>query len=185
MTLRFAILGAEIPYTGRELRSGWVGEHTGFSGDIAAAFFGPCHVATEDLVDLDDRRTGATIDAARMLHVLIEHPGCSMESLVLRQRIFVCILCECLAARGVVVVRDGDDVYVHGRKLTVSIAAPGPHAGLIHLGINVDPSGAPVSAVGLIELGIDERDLARELLDVYAAELVSAAHAQTKVDTVE
>jgi hypothetical protein len=55
---------------------------------------------------------------------------------------------------------------------------------LIHLGINVDPSGAPVPAVGLAEMGVEPRTLLHDLLSNYAAELASAAHAATKVRSV-
>jgi hypothetical protein len=142
-------------------------------------------VATGDLVDLDDARAGATIDAAEMAHVVIEHPGCSLRTGVLRQRLLVCMLCEVLTAAGKKARRDGDDVYVDRRKLTVSIAAPGPGGVLIHLGVNVDPAGAPVPAIGLREMGLDARGLLRELLERYAREMETAAHAETKVRTVD
>jgi len=174
-----------IPYTGRELSSRWVTAQTGQGGDTAALFVGECHVATEDLVDNDDRDAGATIDAARMLHVIVMHPGCSLRAAVLRQRLLACILCESLAGRGVVLERQGDDAYVDGRKLTVSIAAPASDACLIHLGVNVDPTGAPVPVVGLDELGVDAHDLGDELMTRYAQELATAAYAETKVREVD
>jgi len=174
-----------IPYTGRELSSGWVSTHTGLEGDTAVMFVGECHVATEDLVDNDDRDAGASIDAARMLHMIITHPDCGLRSGVLRQRLLVCILCESLVRRGVELERQGDDVYVGGRKLTVSIAAPSGAACLIHLGVNVDPAGAPVEAIGLDELDIGVRELGDELMTRYAQELATAAYAETKVREVD
>ncbi len=181
MSFRWRRLDENIAYTGRELRSGWVHCQTGLHGDAAVVFAGPCNVATEDLVDLDDRRAGETIVAARMLHVIVEHGDCPIRVGVLRQRLLVCILCEVLRSRGVEVRRSGDDVYVADRKLTVSIAAPAATACLIHLGINDDASGAPVPAVGLSELGVDLRELADDVLRNYEQELRSAAHAETKV----
>ncbi len=173
-----------MTYTGRELRSGWIAAVAALEGDAAVAFVGPCEVANEDLVDLEDRRAGTFIRAARMLHVLVEHPGADLDVAVLRQRMLVCLLCELLAARGVRTVRSGDDVFVDGRKLTVSIAAPATRGALIHLGVNVDPEGAPVPAVGLAELGVDVEDLADALLDAYARELASCAWARSKVREV-
>jgi len=178
-------LEAGIPYTGRELSSRWVTAHTGQDGDTAVLFMGECHVATEDLVDNDDREAGATIEAAAMLHVVIMHPGCDLRSAVLRQRLLVCILCESLASREVTTERRGDDVFVDERKLTVSIAAPSSDACLIHLGINTDPAGAPVAAIGLEELGVDPHDLGDELMTRYAQELATAAYAETKVREVD
>jgi hypothetical protein len=184
MSFSFRILAGSIPYTGLELRSGWVREQTGLTGDAAAAFLGPCHVPTEHLVDLDDARDGLFIRAASMAHVIVEHPACSIARAVLRQRMLVCLLAEQVARAGHAPRRDGDDIYIDDRKLTVSIAAPGPSGALVHLGVNVDPAGAPVPAIGLAELKIDPRDALDALLNDYARELAGMAHAAGKVRTV-
>jgi len=182
VTFSWSILDGRVPYSGLELRSGWVGENTGLSGDAAAGFVGPCLVPTEHLVDLDDVRAGHTIVAASMAHVIAEHPACPLALGVARQRLLVCILEEVVGLRRL--RRDGDDLYLEGRKLTVSIAAPYPAGSLIHLGINVDPTGAPVPAVGLEELKLDAASVLGELLQRYARELATMAHAETKVKTV-
>jgi len=184
VNLSHRILDADLAYTGTELRSGFVHEHTGVVGDAALVFFGPCYVPTEHLVDLDDARAGEHIRAARMAHVIVEHPHCALALGVLRQRLLVAILGETLAAHGVHVRRDGDDLYFDTRKLTVSIAAPAPAACVIHLGVNIDPAGAPVPAVGLEELGVDARAVLDETLHRYRDELSTAAHAETKVRAV-
>jgi len=98
MSFQFRILEDEIAYTGAELRSGWVAAQTGLAGDAAAGFVGPCHVPTENLVDLDDARAGTFIQAASMAHVIAEHP-CELSVAVLRQRILVALLGELLRAR--------------------------------------------------------------------------------------
>jgi hypothetical protein len=182
----YEILQESFPYTGRELRVGWVRKKTNLDGGGAAvAWVGACRVDTEDLVDLDDARDGSFIEAARMAHIIVEHLGCSLQAAVLRQRLLVCILGEALRARGVVANRDGDDLYIEGRKLTVSVAAPSRGgACLIHLGINVDPTGSPVSAVGLDELGVPPYELLETVLAGYGAELAEAAHAEIKVRAV-
>jgi hypothetical protein len=167
------------------LRSGWVARATGFAGDAAAGFLGPCRVETEDLVDLEDARQGAFIEAAEMAHVIVEHFGCPLGVAVLRQRLLVCILCEILLEKGIGVRRSGDDVFVARDKLTVSIAAPSNRSSLIHLGINIDPAGAPVPAVGLERLNVDGGELLKTLLERYHRELLSAEHAGTKVRTVD
>ena len=182
--MKYKILEEEIAYTGKELRTGWVRGATGVDGSAAAGFVGPCHVANEDLVDLDDARAGTFIASASMAHVLVEHPGCGLETGVLRQRLLVCLLAEILSDRGIAVRRDGDDLYHDDRKLTVSIAAPAPAACVIHLGINIDPAGAPVPAAGLSEVGIAAYELLDELLRRYQDELESCDHAEHKVRTV-
>ena len=145
---------------------------------------GPCHVANEDLVDLDDARAGTFIEAVSMAHIIVEHPGCGLETTVWRQRMLVSLLCEILHEKDLGVHRSGDDVFYDERKLTVSIAAPGPDATLIHLGINVDPGGAPVPAVGLKEMSVEPLPLLDELLARYVRELKSARHATGKVRPV-
>jgi len=184
VTFSFRILDAEVGYTGAELCSGWVEEHTGLGGDAAAGFVGPCDVPTGNLVDMDDARAGAFIRAASMAHAIVEHPHCALAAAVLRQRLLVCLLAEVIGERGSRVRRDGDDLYYEDRKLTVSIAAPSPVSTLIHLGINVDATGAPVPAADLSEMGHDPRAVLRELLERYRLELASAAHAESKVREV-
>jgi hypothetical protein len=184
VTFAFRILDGEVAYTGAELRSGWVAERTGLEGDAAAGFVGRCDVPTENLVDQDDARAGAFIRAASMAHAVVEHPGCSLRTAVLRQRLLVCILGEVLAERARRVRRDGDDLYYEERKLTVSIAAPSSASALIHLGINIDPTGAPVAAAGLAEMGLDARTVLRDMLERYRRELTTAVHAETKVREV-
>ncbi len=184
INLGYKILTEEVRYTGRELRSGWVSERTGLSGDAAAAFIGPCDVATEDLVDMDDKRAGAIIRSDLMAHVILEHPSCPIEKAVLRQRLLVCTLCEILVGKGYTVLRDGDDVYIGERKLTVSIAAPSEGRSLIHLGINIKTGGAPVPAIGLEEMKLPPQSLLAELLERYVIELASCSHAETKVRQV-
>lgn len=183
--VKYVVLDREVPYTGMELRSGWVANATGLEGDAAAGFCGPCRVETENLVDLDDAERGEFIEAAKMAHVIVEHYDCTLGTAVLRQRLLVCILCEILAGLGVGVRRVGDDVFVGENKLTVSIAAPSARSALIHLGINIDPGGAPVPAVGLEALRMDPVELLENLLGRYAGELASAAYAETKVRTVD
>lgn len=184
MKFLFRILEDTVTYHGTELRGGWVRESTGHAGDAGAGFIGPGDVPNGNLVDLDDARAGEFIRAASMAHVIAEHPGCPLAMAVLRQRLLVALLGEILASMGKVTHRTGDDLYYDGRKLTVSIAAPSASSSLIHLGINIDPTGAPVPAVGLAEIGVDARVVLGELLARYARELETAEYAATKVKTV-
>jgi hypothetical protein len=182
--MEYAMISGEIPYSGKELRSGWVRTMTGLGGDAAAGFIGPCRVENEDLVDKDDARAGEHIESELMAHIIIEHPGCTIETAVLRQRFLIALLCEILWERGCRVRRDGDDVYQGERKLTVSIAAPSAASCLIHLGVNIRPRGAPVPAVGLEELRVPAAPLVSNLLDRYKTELKSCRRAEKKVRRV-
>ena len=80
--------------------------------------------------------------------------------------------------------REGDDLYLRDRKLSVSVATTSPGSGLIHAGFNVRGEGAPVPAIGMEELGLAPRDFAERLLAAYAAEIEGAHQAGAKVKSV-
>ena len=178
-------LAQEIPYTGRELRSGWIADTTGIEGDAITAFVGPCEVPLEHMVDMEDVRRGVPIKAARMLHFLVEHFDTDLARTVLRQRLLVCLAAEVLnQASAQQVCRDGDDLFVGERKLSVSIATGSPTSTLIHLGLNIDPSGAPVPAIGLDELGISASEIGKQIMAGYVEEMQSCQTACNKVRRV-
>ncbi len=173
----------ELAYTGHQLRSHWIFDRFGLQGDAMVAFIGPCRVGLSEMVDLADVAAGEAIEAARMLHFIAEHFHRDLHRAVLRQRLFICMVAERLAARGVTsaIRREGDDLYLDERKLSVSIATVSPVSAVMHVGLNVDPAGAPVPAVGLHELGVGPAALAEELLDAYRAELSDIDLATCKV----
>jgi hypothetical protein len=171
------------PYDGSQLRSGWIAETFGLSGEAIVAFTGPCDVAPEHMLDLEDLQAGESIRAALMLHFIIEHPGIDLALAVARQRLLAALVREILTDEFDVtgLTRSGDDLYLGERKLSISIAALSSTSGLIHFALNIDPTGAPVPAIGLRELGVDEEALARRVMEAYAQEIASSAHAAGKV----
>ncbi len=186
----------EVAYDGSQLRGGWLEEAFGLEPDAVAAFTGPCDVLREHMIDLEDLEAGDVIRARAMLHFIVEHADGDPARTALRQRLLVTCAREALeeswSLRGL--VREGDDLFaacpefIEGRgddrrKLSVSIAtrSRAKGTGLIHLGINIDPEGAPVPAVGLAELGVDVERFAGEVMRRYARETALAAHAVTKV----
>ena len=180
------LLDEETAYTGAQLRSRWIAEVAGLAGDAAIAFLGPCDVAPEHMVDLEDLAAGAKIWSRRMLHFIAEHADADLGRAALRQRLLVVVTDECLRARGCAGLRrSGDDLFWQGRKLSVSIATTSPTSGLIHLGLNVVAEGAPVPAAELSELGVDAGELAEAVMAAYAAEVESIAAAQRKARPVE
>ncbi len=172
-----------IAYTGRELRSHWIFETFGLQGDAIVAFTGPCDVALEAMVDLADVAAGESIRARLMVHFIAECFDRDLEKAVLRQRLLVALAAEKLGVSAQV-RREGDDLYVGDRKLSVSIATASPVSTLIHFAINIDPEGAPVAAIGLDELGVDAPALAGTLMAAFADELTGVAHARCKVRAV-
>jgi hypothetical protein len=172
----------EREYGGGELRSHFALDAFGIFGDSAVSFVGPCRVPLERMVDLEDVRRREAIFSPRMAHFLVEHFELPLREGVLRQRLFVRLAADLLLERGVEAIRvRGDDVYVGGRKASVSIASRSPVSTVIHVGFNVETDGVPVAAWGLAAAGIEPRDFAEDLLRRYAAEIDDILRATTKV----
>lgn len=184
--LHTAYLKEKIPYTGAELAPHWISGRTGVFASGIVAFRGPCFVATSELVDLEDSREGETIRAAEMLHFLGEWFDGDLTLAIARQRLLIAGFAEVLARqigqeKASQMRRSGNDLFVGDRKLSVSIVTASPVSTLFHFGVNIDPSGAPVNAVGLVELGADPEELAAAVLASWNEEWSGMAKARCKV----
>ncbi len=177
----------ELAYTGHQLRSHWIFETFGLEGDAIVAFRGPCSVALSEMVDRADVAAGEAIEAAEMLHFIAEQFDRDLGRAVLRQRLFMATVAERLRCAPEIPVpsREGDDLYIGERKLSVSIATVSPVSTLIHVGLNIDPTGAPVPACGLGEWNLDVDALAEEMLDAWAQEIADIDLARCKVRGVQ
>lgn len=175
----------ELAYT--SLYSHFAYLNFGVAGDSIVSFIGPCDVSGERLVDLEDRRAGSFIKAAKMLHFVIEHFGIDLLTAVRHQRILCACLLEELYRAGVPGLRrEGDDLFAEDGKLTVSVASVSPVSALIHLGVNVNAAGAPVRTAELASFpGVDPRALAVKLVDRYAQEVNGIWAAAAKVRPVQ
>jgi hypothetical protein len=176
----------EIDYTGKQLRSHWIMERFGISGDAVVCFVGSCGVSGEDLVDREDFLLGKTVEGDRMLHFIGEVFGVGLVGITFAQRLLCTIVEKVLnsAAGKQLVERRGDDLYVGEGKLSVSVATVSPVSGLVHLGLNITKAGVPVSAASLSELGVDYRRVAQAVLSGFAAEIDSCLEASRKVRPV-
>lgn len=190
-TLHTAWLKERIPYTGSELCPHWNSGKTGIFASSIVAFRGPCMVKTEELVDLEDSREGETIQAAEMLHFLGEWFEGGLDLAVARQRLLIAGFAEILARHVApevrqFILRRGNDLFLampgkEPRKLSVSIVTASPVSTLFHFGVNIDPAGAPVKAVGLSELGVNPEELASIVLRAWSEEWEGMAKARCKV----
>lgn len=178
-------------YTGIELRPHFLLTELGLRGSALGAFIGPCRVETEHLVDWEDRLEHDRIEAASMVHFIGEFFGASLREGVLRQRLFMASLGQSLNHRlrdagreDLTVRRSGDDLFVNDRKLSVSIVTASPVSQLLHVGINVDPAGAPVEAIGLQELQVDPMEWVPAVLEQFASEWEGIEWACAKVRPV-
>ncbi|MBI4212001.1 MAG: DUF366 family protein [Deltaproteobacteria bacterium] len=175
-----------ICYDGTQLRSHWIFNQTGMTGDAISAFTGPADVSTDHMVDLVDVKNNAPIFSTSMLHFLIEHFDTDLEKMILRQRLLITITLEELHRHnsGKNVARKGNDLFDGDRKLSVCIAAPTPVSCCIHFGINILSEGTPVPTKGLTDFGIDPKGFSVNIMQRYAREMEEVQHSRCKVRAV-
>lgn len=173
----------EIKYIGSQLAPHWIYKNFKIQGDSIVAFIGECKVDLTEMVDIEDVINNEPIYSKSMLSFISEQFGIGLTEGVFRQRLLICIIKELLEERGVFVVRNGDDLMINGRKLSVSIATKSVTSILIHTGLNIVSDGAPVAASGLTsELGItDIKEFALEVMKRYSEEIDDIILAGTKV----
>ncbi len=174
-----------ITYDGKQLSAHFAYRRFGICGHSCVGFIGPCHVNTSELVDLEDALAHDFIQAKSMLHFITEIFINDLNLMIAYQRLMVTCLADELHTllTDKTIRRDGDDIFIDDRKFTVSIASLSAVSSLIHLGINIDPTGAPdhVTAIGTEELEISAPALATSVLNRFKHELSSLAKARAKV----
>lgn len=173
----------EIKYIGSQLSPHWIYKNFKIQGDSIVAFLGECKVDLTEMVDIEDVINNEPIYSKYMLSFISEQFGVGLTEGVFRQRLLICIIKELLEEKGVFVVRNGDDLMIDGKKLSVSIATKSITSVLIHTGLNILSEGAPVKASGLkSELGIDNiREFAETVMQRYSDEIDDIILAGTKV----
>ena len=175
----------EIKYTGNELAPHWIYRNFKLQGDAVVAFCGECEVKLAEMVDVEDVINNEPIYSKFMLNFIIEHFNIGLIEGIARQRLLICIIKEALeqfTVHSSQFTRRGDDLFVNDKKLTVSIATKSMTSVLVHTGINIDPTGAPIDAIGLKELGIkDMEEFAKNVMLKYSQEIDDIILASTKV----
>jgi hypothetical protein len=182
------LVPVKIAYTGEQLRSHWAYRSFDIIGDSAVAFVGPCDVRPEFMKDVEDLKASSRIYSEEMLHFIVEHFSCALDTALLRQRLLMAIMAENLNRRahgGGPVTRTGSDLYDGRLKLTVSIASVSPVSALIHAGINVSSRNTPVATRGLTDYGVEPGAFAQEVLAGYSAECEGLLRARCKVKACE
>lgn len=180
----------EIKYIGSQLAPHWIYKNFHILGDAIVAFTGEMDVKITEMVDIEDVISNSPIYSKKMVSFIIEQFGISLSECVLRQRFLICIIIEEL--RKILgdkfkIRRSGDDIFVNidgkDKKLSVSIATKSTTSGLIHTGLNIDPTGAPVDACGLTtDLGITNiEEFAQNIMKRYIEEDKEVFEATCKV----
>jgi len=182
------LINQEIKYTGLELSPHWIYKKFHLQGDAIVAFCGECEVKLSEMVDIEDVLNDAPIYSKNMLSFIVENFNISLVEGIFRQRLLITIIKEALENIFSIshfpfsICRSGDDLFINNKKLTVSIATKSLTSVLIHVGINIDPSGAPVDAIGLNSLNIPNiNEFATDVMLKYSQEIDDIILASTKV----
>lgn len=170
-----------IAYDGAQLRSLYAYVNHRVHGDSIVAFAGPCNVSLEHMVDAEDFVVNAEIRSDKMLHFIVEIFNHNLTTAVSLQRLLVTVAQALLLEKGHVLRRDGDDLYMGDKKLSVSIASRSAISAMIHLGINIENTGTPVPTCSLKDFGIEPAAFARDILQKFSDEYNSIIGATQKV----
>lgn len=184
--LKSLYINKKIDYDGTQLTSHWILENTQIYGDAIVAFEGKADVNLDHMVDLEDVLEKKHIYSENMLHFLIEHFDDHLELAIIKQRLLISIIKDEIEGlnKSISLIRDGDDLYQEGNKLSVSIATISPVSTLIHIGINISSCNTPVATVGLDDLNISVSGFSDIIMKRYINEMKSIKRARVKVKSV-
>lgn len=180
----------EIKYIGSQLAPHWIYKNFNLLGDAIVSFVGEMDVKITEMVDIEDVISDSPIYSKKMVSFIIEQFGMDLSECVTRQRFLICIIIEELKkilGNKFEIRRSGDDIFIKidgvDKKLSVSIATKSITSSLIHTGLNIDPTGAPVEACGLTtDLGITEiEEFAKNVMKRYIEENDEIREAVCKV----
>lgn len=184
MKLETKWIPKKIKYDGSQMHSLYSYLNHQVLGDSVIAFRGPCEVQFAEMLDGEDLLAKSAIRGSDMVHFIFEIFDQNLFSAVLLQRLFTSIVAEVIfdMSKGTIKLkRDGDDLYLQKRKLSISIAAKSPQSSMIHFAVNVSEKGTPVATVGLTEMKLKPDEFARQCLQKIAKEYTSILSATKKV----
>ena len=173
----------EVKYIGSQLAPHWIYKNYKIQGDAIVAFCGECDVKLTEMVDIEDVINNEPIYSKYMLSFITEQFNVELIEGVFRQRLLISCIKEELEDLGHQIKRCGDDLFVNGKKLSVSIATKSLTSVLIHTGVNILSEGAPIPVSGL-ESDLNIKDIKRFALNVmkrYSEEIDDIIMASTKV----
>lgn len=181
--MKTLFIDKEIKYIGSQLAPHWIYKNFKIQGDAIVAFCGECEVKLTEMVDIEDVINNEPIYSKYMLSFISEQFNIGLVEGVLRQRLLMSTIKESLEKRGVIVCRDGDDLFINDKKLSVSIATKSMTSVLIHTGVNILAEGAPIPVSALkSDLNIEDiKEFAIEVMKIYSEEIDDIVLASTKV----
>lgn len=183
--MKIKIIKDEIDYTGKQLSPLWIYKKFDMMGDAAVAFIGKCDVKLPELVDQEDVLSNSPIYSEKMINIIIEHFNINLIEGVFRQRLLVTIVKELIENlnTNINIKRKGDDIFIDGKKATVSIATKSHTSVLIHFGINIVSKNAIIDVASLSNNTniTNYEEFALKVLKLYNEEIDDIILATTKV----
>lgn len=142
-------------YDGSQINPSWAFQEFGIYGSSIVTWTGPVNITPDNLKDFAD--VGLEIKSNYMVNFICEffdQQPPNMRIAYLRQRLLVMIFREILTEYGIETKREGDDIFVDGGKLSISIASVSLSSAKIHFALNLEDKGTPddVETIGLFDI---------------------------------
>ncbi|WP_305515026.1 MULTISPECIES: DUF366 family protein [unclassified Methanobrevibacter] len=173
MTINHKHIDEIFEYDGSQIDPSWAFQEFGIYGSSIITWIGPVNIAPDNLKDFAD--VGLEIKSNYMVNFICEffdQQPTNMRVAYLRQRLLVLIFREILTEYGVPTKREGDDIFVDNRKLSISIASVSLSSAKIHFALNLEDKGTPddVDTIGLYDIKVNGKQIftkenVKELID--------------------
>ena len=171
MTITHKHVDKIFEYDGSQINPSWAFQEFGIYGSSIITWIGPVNITPDNLKDFAD--VGLEIKSSNMVNFIcefVDQQPTNMRIAYLRQRLLVMIFKEILTEFGVKTTREGDDIFVDGRKLSISIASVSLSSAKIHFALNLEDKGTPgdVDTIGLYDIKVNDKQVFTEknLLDL-------------------
>ena len=162
MTITHKHVDEIFEYDGSQINPSWAFQEFGIYGSSIITWIGPVNITPDNLKDFAD--VGLEIKSNYMVNFICEffdQQPANMRVAYLRQRILVMIFREILTEYGIRTEREGDDIFVDGGKLSISIASISLSSSKIHFALNLEDKGTPddVKTIGLYDIKINNQQV--------------------------
>lgn len=165
MTITHKHINEIFEYDGSQINPSWAFQEFGIYGSSIITWIGPVNITPDNLKDFAD--VGLEIKSNNMVNFICEffdQQPTNMRIIYLRQRLLVMIFREILTEHGIITKREGDDIFVEGRKLSISIASISLSSSKIHFALNLEDKGTPsdVETIGLYDIKVNNQQVFNE-----------------------
>ena len=162
MTITHKHIDEIFEYDGSQINPSWAFQEFGIYGSSIITWIGPVNITPDNLKDFAD--VGLEIKSNHMVNFICEffdQQPPNMRVAYLRQRLLVMIFREILGEYGVETTREGDDIFVDKRKLSISIASISLSSSKIHFALNLEDKGTPddVETIGLFDIRVNNQQV--------------------------